>query len=65
MSLEKKAGLNNPEQTGSTIARANARRITSKELLEVSGGLDVVLPSQQTSSMCYPAYGRDWGGRDA
>lgn len=63
MSLTK-AELNKPEQTGRTIARANARRITTEELIAVGGGLPIILPSQQTSSACYMYLGVDYGGRD-
>lgn len=64
MSSNTNSELNKVEQTGKTIAHANARRITAEEVTVVSGGVGVILPSQQTSSACYPAYGRDWGGRD-
>jgi len=64
MSLKTELELNKPEQTGRTIARANARRITTEELIAVGGGLAVILPSQQTSSACYSYLGVDYGGRD-
>lgn len=61
MSFEKKAELNKAEPTGRTIARANARLITTEEANAVGGGL---LPSQATSSRCVWYLGRDYGGWD-
>jgi hypothetical protein len=61
MSLKTRAELNKAEQTGRTIARANARLITTEEANAVSGAL---LPSQATSCQCVWYKGVDYGGWD-
>lgn len=63
MSLKTKEELNKAEQTGRTIARANARLITTEEAEAVIGA-KLILPSQATSCQCVWYKGVDYGGYD-
>ncbi len=55
IALNNKAELNKGEQTGRTIARANARLITAEEAKAVGGAL------MATSCACYWYKGVDYG----
>ena len=58
MSLNRKEQLNKAEPTGRTIARTNARLITTEEANAVGGGA-------LTSSRCICCCGVDYGGYDS